>query len=444
MNNEEKWTLFGDYAVRSLSTLLILVLLTCSSIFGQVSQSDLSSNAAAALTIDQIESVLKRGADPSSVATMVRRRGVDFKFNQSAKEHLLAAKANAALMIAVGDSRRVVAPQDDPQVCSADWSTYECSYLLICVAPNISSKFGMERRLDCDLSESGVHQSQMIKGSEGAYRRWFRASYLVYCPDCYVAQLPPAFSHVIYFAQDDVRQRDVDDALGEKVHQAIHSGWNPDADDKSGVHDAEEDLHRWGKYEAKCSNELTDEAEKNSAPLPATGPPLSAMASKPGVAQACPAGYSSHMCNDGMQILCVSPNFSSLDLSKLETSSSWKGAGCHSEDTPVPASGLRGDPYKAGYSRGFVVGPVIAVRAVSIDPASVHNSDFNARLSQLGIYSFGRVVEDPSKAPDCTWSMTWEQGYREGRKAYVDAIAKATAKARQIEATQGHGKKTPQ
>ena len=447
MKNDEKWTLFGNY--RSASTLLILVLLTSSYVFAQVTQSDLSSNPAAPLTIDQIESVLKRGTDPSSLATIVRRRGVTFKFESSAEERLLAAKANAALMVAVGQSRKVVAPPDDPEVCTPGWLQYDCQQLLLCVAPD--SDYGSQFSViesNCARTSTAVHHSQIVAGGEGDYRGWFRMEWehLYVCKDCKptIEELPRAYGRVMNFSQRNVQaaHNDVDKALDTFRTQAIYSGAFLDWD--TGRHNAGEDYARVDKYRASCSHKLADEADKASDPLPAAGPPISSMAIKPGVTQACPEGYSSHSCNDGMQILCVSRHFNPDDLSKLETSSNWKGAGCRAGDAPVPASGIRGDPYKAGYSRGFGAGPVIAVRVVSLEPTAVINSDFDARLSQLGIYAFDRIVQDPSQSPDCTWSMAWEQGYREGRKAYVEAIAKATARARQIEATQGRGKKTPQ
>jgi hypothetical protein len=446
----------GTHSFRSCPALIVLTLLAGLRVCAQTAQQSAPSSSTP-LTIDQIETVLKRGDDPSSVATLVRRRGVDFTFNQSAEERLLADKANPALMVAVGTSRRLSTPKDDPEVCPKDWLQYACNEFMVCAAPDAAYDSEFDRILGCVRRSATVHHSQIIAGGyEGAYRLYFRGHEQSFINDFDQRpwHIPDAFSFAMTFSQSEIRRTDgdIEKALERlrdqegKIEVSPANGGEASADGWiRGGNAATDDFLRLGKYRDSCSRKLADEAEKLSASLPPAAPLLPSTAGKAGGAQACPAGYSSHLCNDGMQILCISPNFSRDDLSKLETSANWKGAGCHAEDTPVPASVVRGDPHKAGYFRGFGAGTVV-VRAVNLDPVGQanDNSDFNARLSKLGIYSFGRVVVDPSEAPDCTWSMSWEQGYIEGRKTYVEAIALARIRAKHIEAVQGHQKKSPQ
>jgi hypothetical protein len=224
----------GPHFLLRWRLFLFVFLLTSTSILAHAApQTEPSSDPSKLLTIDEIEGALKRGADPSSVATIVRRRGVDFKFDQSAETRLLAAKANAALMVAVAQSRRVIAPENDPEVCSPGWLHYDCEELLLCVAPDADygSRFTV---IEANCARTtGVHRSQIIPGGEGDYRAWLQMAWVV-CKDCKetIEQLPRAYDKAMNFSRIDVQaaHNDVDEALDKFRHRAIWSDAFSDRD----------------------------------------------------------------------------------------------------------------------------------------------------------------------------------------------------------------------
>jgi hypothetical protein len=421
---------FGEGRIRLGAPVLIAVLLT-SICVGQSTDAAL----AAPMTLNEIENALNAlriAEDRTRLANIVARRGVDFKFSESAEQRLLAAKADSALMLAVAAYRRVIAPKDDWEECELA-ARYDCWDLLLCVAPDVDDANEIKNVLGCGPAGI-VHHSQILKDDpyEFEYRRLMRTQ-----------GVPQAFLFVQYLGKSALggNRENYDEALQKaRKHVAKLYDLIPSGPRELGVRDATDDLYRLGKYQNKCSFTLGADAEALSLPLPPGSPLIGAINRNTSGPAACPAGYSSHMCNEGMQILCVSPNFSQSDISRLESAASWKAAACRAEDTPVPASAIRGDPYNAGFHRGFgPAAPVTVVRAVNLDKANT-SDDVNLLLLNLGIHSLAWVAVDPIKSPDCTWSMAWERGYYDGRKTYIGALARAQTKAKQIEATQKHQK----
>jgi hypothetical protein len=135
---------------------------------------------------------------------------------------------------------------------------------------------------------------------------------------------------------------------------------------------------------------------------------------------ACPSSWKAHEC-DSMVSLCVDPDIE--ERGDLADSGVFQKAFCdaHPLSRPVPASALTGDPYKAGYSFGWLgILPRQFAKVITLDRAQMGGRSLDEALTKLGL----------SIPPD--WMTQFDEGVAAGAQAANDAYQQDLAKAKRI------------
>lgn len=271
------------------------------------------------------------------------------------------------------------------KACPAHWKTHVCHDTVLCVDPEVEMKYSFEaplKHVGCNPEvATNVIPASSIRGDPYLYG--FSVG----------AGLVPGFwVRALMVDSSMVQDGDVEGAL------------------KSlgvGTYGANDWAHLENKGRINGSQAHNARLMLPTMKVSAEGRP------------ACSSASSVHVCGS-MILLCVAPEIErKYDLLDSEP---FQKAYCDARplSEPVPATAITGDPYKAGFSLGFMILPPKYVEVIKLDSLQIAGGDLDEALRKLDL----RIPSD--------WETKFDEGLDAGGSALLEASDQADAKAKQM------------